>query len=180
MGNIFRLSSLWHYDLLINCIFLFVEPPFPKGFSRSGNCRKFVQANRRPHNWKLFIKASGGKLQWTSLARSATYNFLEFFDMTQTHKHGHTYTCSLYNILFAFRWCTMDIFIDRKYADGLFFREECHGALIRLLCLTTLMNQGWMFRAPDMWYFGSNRIPRRALFITKHLKLLRIIWSKES
>ena len=27
------------------------------------------------------IKASGGKLQWTSLARSATYNFLEFSDM---------------------------------------------------------------------------------------------------
>ena len=48
---------------------------------RSENCRKFVSANRRPHSWKLFIKASGGKLQWTSLARSATYNFLEFSDM---------------------------------------------------------------------------------------------------
>ena len=29
----------------------------------------------------VFIKASGRKLQWTSLARSATYNFLEFSDM---------------------------------------------------------------------------------------------------
>ena len=51
--------------------------------NRSENCEKFVPANRRPYNWKLysFIKASGGKLQWTSLVRSATYNFLEFSDM---------------------------------------------------------------------------------------------------
>ena len=28
-----------------------------------------------------FIKVSGGNLQWTSLARSAAYDFLEFSDM---------------------------------------------------------------------------------------------------
>ena len=43
--------------------------------------QKIVGNLFQPHNWKLFIKASGGKLQWTSLARLATYNFLEFSDM---------------------------------------------------------------------------------------------------
>ena len=63
-------------------------------YHRSENCRKFVPANRRSHNWKLFIKASGGKLKWMSLARSATYNFLKFSDMPLVSKVRH-YHCIL-------------------------------------------------------------------------------------
>ena len=33
----------------------------------------------------VLIKASGGKLQWTSLARLAHYNFLEFSDMINSN-----------------------------------------------------------------------------------------------
>ena len=54
---------MWHQGMLVSTLYRDFKPRWPEELEA------------------VFIKASSRKLQWTSLARSATYNFLEFFDM---------------------------------------------------------------------------------------------------